>query len=225
MSEQGTPTARAHSDGLTAHRVTLVRTRPDGTPVPVLDGLDLEVSPGEMVCVSGRSGTGKSTLLEVCAGGVRPTSGELFWASTRLHTLPDRPLERWRSATVGYLDQGSSLLEELRIVENVLLGIARPSTADIHAAHAVLTRLGIGHLADSWPRECSGGERQRAAIARALLRAVPLLIFDEPTASLDARSATLVLDALDEARTEGAAILVASHDDLVLNRADRIIRL
>lgn len=163
--------------------------------------------------------------MEICAGLARPTAGSLSWYGEELGGLDGRELERWRVATVGYLDQESSMLADLRVIENILVGVRRASSADVGRSMDLMRSLGIDHLARAWPDRCSGGERQRAALVRTLVREPDLVVVDEPTASLDADSARQALAALDAARARGASILVATHDDLVVKWADNAIHL
>jgi len=155
----------------------------------------------------------------------RPTEGHVIWRDIEVTSLRGRDLQSWRSATVAFLDQDSSMVSDLRLLENVLLGVNRPRKSDVKAALSLMGDLGIAHRADAWPSRCSGGERQRAGLARALLRNVPLIVVDEPTASLDEENARRVLQGLDAARDRGASILAATHDELVQGWADDALHL
>jgi ABC-type lipoprotein export system ATPase subunit len=177
------------------------------------------------VCISGRSGSGKSSLIATCAGLAGASEGELSWKGDDMLAWRESRWDSWRRDELGYLDQDSVLLDELRCLENVLLPIIRPRPTDARRALDMMAKLGIGDAANAWPRTLSGGERQRVGIARATARSPAVLMLDEPTASLDRKSAFAVLDVLGEARAQGAMVLVASHDQLVLEWSDYVIRL
>lgn len=202
-----------------------VRRGSKGQEISILEGVGFELMAGRAMCVTGRSGSGKSSLLEICAGLERPTEGHVIWRDIEVTSLRGRDLQSWRSATVAFLDQDSSMVSDLRLLENVLLGVNRPRKSDVKAALSLMGDLGIAHRADAWPSRCSGGERQRAGLARALLRNVPLIVVDEPTASLDEENARRVLQGLDAARDRGASILAATHDELVQGWADDALHL
>lgn len=205
------PVVRAESLGV----------RPPGSEVSLMDGVDFTVSAGQLLCVTGRSGTGKTTLLLLAAGMHRPQHGRILWDGQEIEPWGDARRQKWRAAHLGYVDQDASMIEELTIAQNILLPRPGNSQAEIASrARALCQRLGISENTGRRPHKVSGGEQQRAALARALVTRPRLVILDEPTASLDEKSARLVLGLLADERARGAAILAASHDPLVMEAAD-----
>jgi putative ABC transport system ATP-binding protein len=195
----------------------------------LLDGIDLDVAAGEWVAIVGESGSGKSTLLNIVAGLDRPEGGEVRLDGRALDFADDDALALWRRRHVGFVFQAFHLLPYLTVAENValplaLLGVAR---AERNAsARARLDAVGLGGFADRRPATLSGGEMQRAAIARALVHSPRLLLADEPTGNLDAANASAVLDCLGDAvRRAGAAAVMVTHSPLAAARADRSLRL
>lgn len=193
--------------------------------VEVLRGLELRVAAGELVTVSGRSGSGKSALLALLCGFDSPDSGSVL-----LDGVPIAGAPPWHTCAV--LPQALGLANELTIAENVALplrlrsDIPKPSAKDIHARVAeLLEELGIGDLGDRYPLEVSFGQQQRVALARAVSGRPRVLLTDEPTAHLDAGSTPRVLRLLRRCAEDGAAVIVATHDDDVHRIADRRVRL
>ncbi|MFI9450576.1 ABC transporter ATP-binding protein [Amycolatopsis sp. NPDC052450] len=193
--------------------------------VEVLRGLELSVAAGELVTVSGRSGSGKSALLALLCGFDSPDSGSVL-----LDGIPIAGAPPWHTCAV--LPQALGLANELTIAENVALplrlrsDVPKPSAKDIHArVSGLLEELGIGELGDRYPLEVSFGQQQRVALARAVSGRPRVLLTDEPTAHLDAGSTPRVLRLLRRCAEEGAAVIVATHDDDVHRIADRRVRL
>ncbi|XVV16192.1 ABC transporter ATP-binding protein [Actinoplanes sp. CA-131856] len=181
----------------------------------VLDGVDLTLDTAETAVLAGRSGSGKSTLCHLIAGVMTPTSGRVLVAGRPAHPAPD-----W--ATVSLLPQRLALEPTLTVAENVLL----PAGLRGHEAdHAVLDRLGLAAIADRPARDTSLGEQQRTALARALVLGPAVAVLDEPTAHQDDEHVQLVLDALSAAAATGTLVLVATHDQRVIDIAGQVIRL
>lgn len=228
---------------MSVHNVTR-RFRRGAESVLALDSVSLELYGGELTVAAGPSGSGKTTLLSIMAGLESPDQGEV-----RTHPpLPtDTPphLLSWRH--LGFVPQAMALLDELTVAENVDLaarldpGADPTATAGTPGAGAVpgtpgdapgtpgvdelLARLEIGHLADRYPSQASGGEQQRAALARALRLRPTLLLADEPTGHQDRARVRLVLSVLRQHAYNGAAMLITSHDPEVIEAADRVITL
>ncbi|MGA2748837.1 MAG: ABC transporter ATP-binding protein [Verrucomicrobiota bacterium] len=200
-----------------------------GRSLEVLRGIDLAVARGEFLAVRGASGTGKSTLLHLLGGLDLPSAGEILFDSSPLHTLSARDLAQLRNRRVGFVFQAYHLLPELTALENVMLParMARmePSAAAKRAVD-LLQRVGLAERLDHRPAELSGGEQQRAAIARALVNAPDLVLADEPTGNLDSRTGGEIIQLLEALRAERQATLViATHDAGIAARAPRALEL
>jgi putative ABC transport system ATP-binding protein len=199
--------------------------------VPVLRGLSLEVERGAAVAVMGPSGSGKTTLLALLGGLDRPHSGRLAVAGVELVGLSRKELGRFRREHVGFVFQAFHLLPGLTAEENVAAGLdplGLPRAEVRRRSLAALDAVGLHGLARRFPRELSGGEQQRVAVARACAKEPPLLLADEPTGNLDEDSARGVLNLLFEGRGRGGGertLIVVTHDPAVGARADRILRL
>jgi lipoprotein-releasing system ATP-binding protein len=203
--------------------------------VPVLGGVDLEVGRGEFVAVVGTSGSGKSTLLHLLGLLDTPDAGSVSLDGRRIDDLPERERDRLRNRTFGFIFQFYHLLPELTAVENVMLPhMIRESPLSYWGkrkrlraeATELLERVGLGHRLAHRPNELSGGEMQRAAIARALAGGPEFLLADEPTGNLDAGSGHGVLSLLrDLNRERGLTMMMVTHDLTIAQGADRVVRL
>ncbi|MBG6108964.1 ABC transporter ATP-binding protein [Frigoribacterium sp. CG_9.8] len=202
--------------------VTIHYDRADQEPLAIIDDYNLTLGAGQMHCLAGRSGSGKTSILRVAAGLVQPTFGEVIWAGTSLDGAKDDEITTRRRGTVGYLDQGGILVPRLTALENVLLPAVptRRAKALVRRGSELLDRLGVANRAGSYPDKLSGGERQRVALARALLLEPAIVIADEPTASLDRASADSVIQMLRSLADEGIVVLVAAHDQHLIDAAD-----
>ncbi len=195
----------------------------EGGTLRVLDGVDLEVKPGELVAVMGRSGSGKSTLLHILGGLDSAYTGDVSVAGTSLRGLDDRALARFRNTTVGFVFQSFHLVPGLNALDNVSL----PSFfgADGGDARAALERVGLGAKASRQPSQLSGGERQRVAIARALFARPKVLFCDEPTGNLDATTGAEIITLFKSLNAEGLTVLAVTHEERVSTAAGRVLRL
>jgi len=193
----------------------------------VLDGTDLDVAAGEIVAVLGRSGSGKSTLLHVLGGLDRPDAGTVELGGEPLNGAGERRLSMLRRTHVGFVFQFFHLLPELTGEANVLLAArVRGARPDAPArGRALVDRLGLRHVAASFPHQLSGGEQQRFAIARALVNDPSLLLADEPTGNLDVQTGADVLALLRELAAEGRAVVLVTHEPSAAAIADRVLRL
>jgi putative ABC transport system ATP-binding protein len=199
-----------------------------GVP-PVLERLELTVADGEFVAIMGESGSGKSTLLNVIAGLERIDDGAIVFDQSDLQALDDDAMTRWRRRHMGFVFQAFHVLPYLTVLQNVTLPLELLGTAALErtqAAQQMLEACGIGALARRYPRELSGGEQQRIAIARALVHRPALLLADEPTGNLDARTAAQILHLLREQlhATRASGVLI-THSLTAARAADRILRL
>ena len=253
-----------------------------GTPFDAVSHVNLTVDAGEFIAIVGRSGNGKSTLINMVAGLIRPTSGTVSVAGRNVADLGDKALSVLRNRTIGFVTQSQTLLGNLTVLDNVILpatmfpeplpfaqnaeatdavaqaaatndkaaadSAADPFMPDVIApitdqentpsntaascsdlfatrARTLFTQLGVADLADSYPRELSGGEMRRVSIARALMNQPSLLIADEPTGDLDQESTDIVMRLLRDQANNGTAILMVTHDPDALEYADRVYRM
>ncbi len=205
------------------------RYRVGGEDVVALAGVDLAIEPGEMVAICGPSGSGKSTLLALLAGLERPSDGEVRLDGRALSSLDDAELARLRRQRIGFVFQTFNLVPVLSLEDNVALpflleGVSRREWEP--KVVAALEQVGLGHRRRHLPDRVSVGERQRAAIARALVTHPSIVFADEPTGNLDSQRGDTVLKMLREARDKGQrTILMVTHDDRAAGIADRIVRL
>ena len=200
----------------------------DGGALQVLDVEHLELPAAGCTVISGRSGSGKTTLLNLIAGVSAPTDGTIVIHGTEITALPEARRDRFRAERIGYVFQSFNLLPAFSALENVVLAMmfarAIPRREQRPRARAILTRLGLGARLSHKPGQLSRGEQQRVAIARALANDPPLILADEPCASLDAVTAREVLTVLLAVCREAAkTLLVVSHDEAVLAAGDRLL--
>lgn len=213
---------------LRAERLTKIYT--DGPElVRVLQDLDLHLVRGEMVAIVGASGSGKSTLLHLLGGLDRPTSGRVLFEEFDIFSGGEVDLARFRQQVIGFVFQFHGLLPEFTALENVMMpllisGMGRAEAA--RRAAAMLDRVGLGHRLRHKPAQLSGGEQQRVALARALVHGPRLLLADEPTGNLDARTAALVFALLQDLhRDHHLTSVIATHNELIARQCDRMLRL
>jgi putative ABC transport system ATP-binding protein len=203
------------------------RYRADGAPV--LDRLQLQLPAGEYLAIMGESGSGKSTLLNLIAGLDRPDSGRVLFEGVDLATLDDDAVTRWRRASIGFVFQAFHILPYLTVLQNVALPLELLGVRDRERQQRVLQLLeacGIAALAPRYARELSGGELQRIAIARALVHRPRLVLADEPTGNLDARTAQQILRLLrEQLQASAASAILITHSLAAARTADRILTL
>jgi len=203
--------------------------------VQVLRGVDFEVERGELVSIVGSSGSGKSTLLHVLGLLDAPDRGGVYLEGKRIDDQSDRHRDKLRNHTFGFIFQFYHLLPELAALENVmmpqlirngLLSYLSKRGAIRKEATALLERVGLGHRLDHYPTELSGGEMQRAAMARALAGGPTIVLADEPTGNLDASTGQNVLELLrDLNRERGLTMILVTHDLQIAHQTDRVVRL
>lgn len=203
-----------------------------GENVEALRAVSVSLAAGEFLAVEGASGSGKSTLLSLLAGLDRPTAGEVWFRGRRIDDLPEPALARFRRENVGFVFQSFHLVPSLTVLENILLPRAFARRAFARGAFAtedagrLLELVGLSHRADFFPDKLSGGEKQRVAVARALVNDPPLLFADEPTGNLDSVNGGRVMDLLmAHVRGAGRALVLVTHDPALAARADRRLRL
>jgi putative ABC transport system ATP-binding protein len=189
--------------------------RKDGEVIRALDGVTLEAPAGALTLVTGPSGSGKTTLINLAAGLSSPSGGAITVAGRRLDGLGVRDRDRFRAGHIAVVFQMFHLVPYLTALENVLLPtLAAPCDAPGERARELLDALGLTDRSNHYPAELSAGERQRCALARAVLHRPQVILADEPTGNLDEDSATQVLNMLGVCRAEGATVLIASHQHL-----------
>lgn len=192
-----------------------------------LHGVDLSVATGELLAVVGPSGSGKSTLLNLMAAIDRPTDGTVHVGDVDVGTLSEDDAARWRGRAVGVVFQFFQLLPTLTLADNVALPMdlsrTHPKRERPARARELLDRVGVADHADKLPSEVSGGQQQRAAIARALANDPPLLLGDEPTGNLDSEAAAAILDLFADLVGDGRTIVMVTHDRDLAGRAGRTV--
>ncbi len=197
--------------------------------IPVLMGIDVLVPQGEFLALMGPSGSGKTTLLNLIAGLDRPTSGRIAVVGEELGRLSEGALARWRSRHIGFIFQLYNLIPVLTAAENVELPLllTRLSRRERREhVTAALEVVGLSDRDDHYPRQLSGGQEQRVSIARSIVTDPTLLVADEPTGDLDARSAAEILDLLQRLNRDfHKTIVMVTHDPNAANRAERILHL
>ena len=201
----------------------------DGGQVHIISNLDVDIYEGEFTVIMGASGSGKSTLLYALSGMDRATAGEVLLDGRNIAALSERELAALRHTKFGFVFQQIHLVSNLTLFENVAvpgyLNRSR-STTEVNAfADRLLEKMNISHIRTQIPAQCSGGEQQRCAIARALINQPALVFADEPTGALNRRNTLEVLDLLTECNREGQSILMVTHDLRAALRATRVLYL
>jgi ABC-type lipoprotein export system ATPase subunit len=200
--------------------------RPAKGEVRSLDRVELEVRSGEFVCVRGPSGCGKTTLLLTLGGMLRPTSGGVRIADSEIYDLSPRERARFRAEQIGFVFQMFHLVPYLNVLDNVLLAARPKCGGDVqNRARRLLEQLGLAARQQHTPAELSAGERQRTAIARALLNQPQLILADEPTGNLDPENASEVFQHLKVFAQSGGTVVVVTHGSTAESFADRIVEM
>ena len=212
---------------LRATGLTKVYRAPDGSPLPVLEDVHVNVRAGEFMVVTGPSGSGKSTLLNLLGLLEDPDAGEIWFGDTRVTSLGRSGKSRVRGRSVGFVFQSFLLLSSLTALDNVLLA-ARYVGGDRRVrqrALDLLAAVGVADRAGHYPPQLSGGEQQRVAFCRAVLNDPPLLLADEPTGNLDDANGQVILGELRGRARAGAAVVVVTHRADVADDATTVLRL
>ncbi len=190
----------------------------------VLDGINLKFSPGKWYTIYGVSGSGKTTLLNTIGGIETPDSGYLYCNGSSIYDLPDRKISRWRNRSVGFVFQFFHLIGELNVRQNILLPCRIGGISpDFDWIERIIKVLSIDSLMSRAPATLSGGEMQRAALARALVNKPSFILADEPTGNLDSGNSAKIIKLLEELKDEsGAGIILATHERELIETGDEI---
>ena len=220
------------ADASTAARGSL-RTRGVGKTVPlpenaltILDGIDLDIAPGERVAIVGSSGSGKTTLLSLLAGLDLPSRGEVWLDGVPIQAASEDARAAVRAAAVGFVFQNFQLMPAMSALDNVALPLELQGKPGNDAARALLQQVGLGERLHHLPRQLSGGEQQRVAIARAFVARPRILFADEPTGNLDRKTGLAIEDLLFDIDTaRRTTVVIVTHDERLAARCDRQLRL
>jgi lipoprotein-releasing system ATP-binding protein len=197
--------------------------------ITVLDGVNLEVAPGEMIAIVGPSGAGKSTLLHLLAALDTPTSGTVYFETRAIEVGRDEAVAEFRNHQIGFVWQRHHLLPDFTAAENVAMPLlmgGRSYSDALDTASHWLAEVGLGQRTSHRAAELSGGERQRVAIARALVNRPAVLLADEPTGDLDEHNARAIMDLIERLhRTQRLTSILATHNPVLAKRCNRILRL
>ena len=215
-----------HSAAISTRGVTRDFTTGENT-ITVLHGIDLDVRAGEMTFLVGESGSGKTTMISIMCGILWPTQGEVEVFGTDIYALSDTELVEFRLANIGFIFQQYNLIPSIDAAGNAavpLIARGMPVAEARERAKDMLAKLNIADQAGKLPNQLSGGQQQRVAIARALVHEPRLIVCDEPTAALDAKSGRRVMDLLREvAVAEDRSVIIVTHDNRIFDMADRIL--
>ncbi len=198
------------------------------TSVRALNQVDCEIRDGDFVAILGPSGSGKSTLMHIMGFLDRPSSGEIYFEGKPMSGADENTRSTLRSEKIGFVFQAYNLLPRLDLVRNTVLPLSYHRRRDANMkqrARSVLEQVGLGARVMHRPSQLSGGEKQRAAIARALVNGPRLILADEPTGNLDSVTARGILELFDELNNEGKTIVLVTHDEQVAARAKRQVRM
>jgi putative ABC transport system ATP-binding protein len=194
----------------------------------VLQGVSLDIYPGEYVSIMGPSGCGKSTLLNLLGCLDQPTSGDYFLGGQNVATLNDDDLSAARNRNLGFIFQSYNLIQQLTVLENIAVPMYYGGADDAQmrkVAEELANQVGLGHRLHHKPTELSGGQQQRVAIARALSNSPLVILADEATGNLDSKSGQEILGLFDELNAQGRTLVFVTHDERMVERSTRIIRL
>lgn len=197
-------------------------TRFGGNQVQALSNVSFSVEPGEYVAIMGESGSGKTTLLNILAALDKPTSGEVILDGSRLSGVKEKEISAFRRENLGFVFQDFNLLDTFSLQDNILLPLVlsgRGYPEMLQSLQPLAGKLGIGEILGKYPYEVSGGQKQRAAVARALITGPKLILADEPTGALDSRATDSLLRLFNEINREGQTILMVTHSTKAASHA------
>lgn len=201
-------------------------TRFGSTKVQALSNMNLTVEQGEYVAIMGESGSGKTTLLNILASLDRPTSGEVLLNGKNLTSIKEKEISAFRRDNLGFVFQDFNLLDNFSLKDNILLPLVlqrKPVAEMEERLTPIAERLGIAQLLEKYPYEVSGGQKQRTAVARAIITSPQLILADEPTGALDSKASAGLLHVFREINRDGQTILMVTHSTNAASHADRIM--
>jgi len=210
--------------GLLELRELTKEYRRGGRAFNAVNGISLSVERGDFISIIGRSGSGKSTLLNMSAGLIKPSAGTVLFEGRDIFSLHDLSISLLRNEKIGFVPQGQSLLSNFTVLENVCIPwfLFKREGGPEERALSLLEKTGIDHLAASYPKELSGGEMRRVAIARSLVNNPALLVADEPTSDLDAETTADIMRLLSVIAEEGTAVLIVTHELDTLSYGNKV---
>lgn len=198
------------------------------TEIAANNGINIKIFKGEMVAIVGKSGSGKSTIMNIIGALDTPTSGQYFLEGRDVSKLKGDDLAEIRNKTIGFIFQQYNLLPKQNILENVGLPLVYAKVGDRERkkrSMEVLKKVGLENKSKSYPAQLSGGQQQRVSIARALITEPSLILADEPTGALDSKTGKEVLDILHKLHQEGNTLILITHDSAIASEADRVIQI
>ena len=196
--------------------------------ITALGGVSLKVETKEFVAVIGRSGTGKSTLLGVTGGLLKPSSGEVFLDGQSIWSLDEQSRAEIRAQKIGFVFQNASVINSLTVIENVALPqsfLPKPTAPDTSRAMNLVESVGLAARANAYPDQLSGGQKRRVAIASALMNNPPLLLADEPTGDLDSETESEIMNLFLDLWKSGTTIIMVTHNQQLADYASRILKM
>lgn len=208
------------------HLQKVYTTRFGGNQVQALSNVNFSVEPGEYVAIMGESGSGKTTLLNILAALDKPTSGEVFLNGQNIVQIREKEISAFRRDNLGFVFQDFNLLDTFSIQDNIFLPLVLAGKQYKEMAKRlkpIAAKLGIGDILKKYPYEVSGGQKQRAAVARALITSPQLILADEPTGALDSNAADGLLRLFGEINEEGQTILMVTHSTKAASHAKRVL--
>ncbi|MBS6887470.1 MAG: ABC transporter ATP-binding protein [Clostridium sp.] len=191
-----------------------------------LNGIDISVKEGDFTCIMGPSGSGKSTLINVISTIDEVSRGKIFFKGKNLQSMKERELSKFRYENLGFIFQDFNLLDNLTVKENIAIPLilaSKPKKEIIERVNTISSKLGITQLLNKYPAQCSGGQSQRIACARALVSNPRIIIADEPTGSLDTKNSHELLKMLKELNDEGITIIMVTHDNIIASYSKKLI--
>lgn len=200
----------------------------DDTSVKALDNISIKIDDGEYIAVMGRSGSGKSTLLNIIGGMEKVTSGQYFCNEKEISSLTIKELDLFRKNNISFIFQNYFLINSYTVSENIevpLIAKGIPAKKRKNIVDEMMEKNGISDIAKKYPNHISGGQMQRCAIARALASDNSIILADEPTGALDAKTGQEIMELLNNIKTKGKTIILVTHDENIASYADRIVRI